>query len=389
MERKQQRPGAASPRRRKKKMKLRYGRIALLAIVSALAMGSVGYAISNTLVSRPDAIGSSTVSIVSGRDLASVLTARADNLIAEKNQEKAAQEQRRQEEIRVQQMAASSSSQASSSQAATPPANEASSSSSSAPAQNGASSAASSAAASSQASSSQPAATFDPNSLGASGAANIPQWKAINADVRGWIKVPNTNISYPVVVGPDNNYYANLGYYKEQSRDGVIWADSGTKFGKKADISRNTVLYGHNWTNYSANPRIGNANDRMFAQLTAFHHLNFAQKTPYIQYSTEDESMVFKVFAVFYTEVDFNYISSDPEDPNFLYIIQEAQRRSRFTYDVDVNTTDKILTLSTCTRAYGPSDRQRFVVMARLLRDGEEITPVTITDNPNHKKPTL
>ena len=52
--------------------------------------------------------------------------------------------------------------------------------------------------------------------------------------------------------------------------------------------------------------------------------------------------------------MDFNYIASDPEDPNFLYIIQEAQRRSRFTYDVDVNTTDKILTLSTCTPGLWP-----------------------------------
>ncbi len=386
MERKHQKQSAAAPRRRKKKMKLRYGRIAVLAIVTALAMGSVGYAISNTFANRPvDAVASSTVSAVSGRDLASVLSDRAKNLLAERSQQLTEQQRPQKEEANSQQASSSQVPSSSSQASSAPVSNEAGSSS--VPVNSGSSSAASSSgAASSQA---QAPATFDPNSLGASGAGNIPKWKAINADVRGWIKVPNTNISYPVVIGPDNNYYSNLGYYKERSRDGVIWADSGTKFGKKADISRNTVLYGHNWTNISANPRIGNVNDRMFAQLTAFHHLNFAQKTPYIQYSTEDESMIFKVFAVFYTEVDFNYIASDPEDPNFLYIIQEAQRRSRFTYDVDVNTTDKILTLSTCTRAYGPSDRQRFVVMARLMRDGEEITPVTITNNPNHKKPTL
>ena len=368
MERNLQNRKPASPRRRKKKMKLRYGRIAVLAVIAAVAMGSVGYAISNTFAGRPvDALASSTVQAVSGRELASLLNERASNLIA----------MRSQENLDVSdEVEDSSSSQASSSQA----------SSSSSQASGSSSQAASG---SSQASSSQATGVFDPNSLGTSGASNIAKWKAINSDVRGWIKVPNTNINYPVVIGPDNNYYSNLGYYKEQSRDGVIWADSGTKFGDSSEISRNTVLYGHNWTNYSANPRIGNANDRMFAQLTAFHHLSFAQQTPYIHYSTEEESMIFKVFAVFYTEVDFNYITSDPEDPNFLYIIQEAQRRSQFTYDVDVKTSDKILTLSTCTRAYGPSDRQRFVVMARLLREGEEITPVTITANPNHKKPTL
>lgn len=230
---------------------------------------------------------------------------------------------------------------------------------------------------------------FDPAAVGTSGFSNVAAWKAQNNDVVGWLKIPNTNINYPVVVGATNNTYASIGYYKEPSKNGVIWADSDTKFGSRSDISQNTVLYGHNWTNVAANPRIAAERDVMFGQLTGFHHLSFAQVTPYIFYSTNNEEMTWKVFAVFYTEESFNYIAAEPGKDGMDYIIGQAKERSRHNYDVDVNSSDKILTLSTCTRAYGQTDKQRFVVMARLMRPDEEITPVTITANPNPKQPAL
>ena len=85
------------------------------------------------------------------------------------------------------------------------------------------------------------------------------------------------------------------------------------------------------------------------------------------------------------TDLSFNYISTAGGQG----IIEEAKRRSRHKFNVDVNSSDKILTLSTCTRAYGQTSNQRFVVMARLLRPGESVTPYTITANPNHKQPNV
>lgn len=225
--------------------------------------------------------------------------------------------------------------------------------------------------------------------VGSSGKANIASWKAKNSDVVGWLRIPNTNINYPVVVGPDNLYYSAKGYDKNYSYYGVIWADSDTKFGTSSQISQNTVLYGHNWTNYTANPFIARASDIMFGQLPSFHYLNFCKSTPYIHYSTESEEMTWKVFAVFYTEESFNYIVSDPGASGLQYIINEAKARSLHDFAVDVNSSDKILTLSTCTRAYGQTSQQRFVVMARLMRPGETITEVSITPNTDFKRPQL
>ncbi len=225
--------------------------------------------------------------------------------------------------------------------------------------------------------------------IGTSGVGNIPSWQAKNSDVVGWIKIPNTNIDYPVVVGPDNLYYEALGYDKQADKNGVIWADSDTYFGGGRSLSKNNVLYGHNWTNVTNNPRIGNPNDVMFAQLASFHHLDFAQNTPYIYYSTENTEMVWQIFAVFYTEIDFNYIMSDGSSDYMSNVISEAKARSLHNYDVSVNSSDKILTLSTCTRAYGSSADQRYVVMAKLMDPSEAIVPVTITENADFKKPTL
>lgn len=217
----------------------------------------------------------------------------------------------------------------------------------------------------------------------------IAEYNAVNDDVKGWLTVDGTNIDYPVVYYTDNSTYMSLGYDGNYSYNGVIWADYEDKYGNAAEISRNNVIYGHNWTNYSANPRIGDPNDVMFAQLTAFQHLDFAQQNLFIHYSTMDQSMTFKIFAAFYTEDTFPYIYPDQSDEEFMSMVEGARERSEHDYDVLVNKDDKIVTLSTCTRRFGSTDRQRFVVMARLLRQGEKATPYAVTANPDPVRPNL
>ncbi len=233
-------------------------------------------------------------------------------------------------------------------------------------------------------------ASFDPKLMeGDSGFFNIPSYKQINSDVKGWLSVPGTNVNYPVLWADDVMYYIDKNIYKQTSKDGVVYAGPTVRFGNSDSISRNTVLFGHNWTNYSANPRIGNASDVMFAQLAAYHYREFANAYPYLWYSTDAEEMKWVIFACFYTDVGFNYIEPNPKDDQFMQIVNGAKSRSRHTFDVDVKSTDKILTLSTCTRAYGSSDQQRFVIMARLLREGEQVKQIKVTTNSNPVLPKL
>ena len=204
-------------------------------------------------------------------------------------------------------------------------------------------------------------ATFTPPAAG-----DIAGWKAVNPDVFGWITIANTNISYPLVYNANTNFYTSRGYYKEASRNGVIWADGDTKFDANGEItSRNCVLYGHNWTNCWRPVRIGNPGDVMFAQLAAYDNAEFAKANPYIRVATLGGDHLYQVFIVFYTDLSFGYNYADGAVVN--QIISTAKAKSIHDFDVTVGPNDKIITLSTCTRVLGAGDNQRFVVMAKKI----------------------
>lgn len=199
------------------------------------------------------------------------------------------------------------------------------------------------------------------------GYSQMQSWKKVNSDVVGYLRIPGTNIDYPVVQGATNNTYAHMDIYKNSSRDGVIWADCDVTPG-----SHNTILYGHNWTNVSSNPAIGRSSDVMFAQLTAYQHTSFAQSHPTIQYANANGDATWVVFATLYTTDLNSYIYTNVA-PTAL--AKWAKNQSvMYSSSIDINNDDQILTLSTCTRYFGQFENQRFVVMARKLRKGEKLS---------------
>ena len=77
---------------------------------------------------------------------------------------------------------------------------------------------------------------------------------------------------------------------------------------------------------------------------------------------------------------------------NFEALVDEIKVRSLYFTNVDVNKNDKILTLSTCTRDMdvkgNGETNARFVVVARLVRDGEsetvDVSKTIKNDNPRY-----
>lgn len=201
----------------------------------------------------------------------------------------------------------------------------------------------------------------------------------INGDTVGWMYMPNTNVDYAVVQSrQDNNYYVNKGYNKQYSKDGVIWTDFRANSDNSKNLSSNNIIFGHNWNNiYKPARTLGNAkaSDVMFSLVPSYTHLDFAQQNPFIYYSTLDKDMTWQVFATFFTDLSFDYVYPDPKRDLYQNILAEAIAKSEFNYNVPVSTEDKIITLSTCTRVYGNTDNQRYVVMAKLVKEG---TPSTL-----------
>ncbi len=216
---------------------------------------------------------------------------------------------------------------------------------------------------------------------------SLKNLKQINSDGVAWLTINGTNINYGVVQGYDNFEYVNLDIYRNNSKNGCIWAESRCSFA--GGLSRNTVLFGHNWTNWTATPYAGRASDVMFAQLTAYQYRDYALNHPYIQLTVGENIYTFVLFAAFNTDIQFDYIDPNPDDQKFMGIVNDAIARSDYVFSTDVNATDKILTLSTCSQRFGSSRDQRFVVMARLLRNGEELPVVTAKENLSPKRPNL
>lgn len=236
---------------------------------------------------------------------------------------------------------------------------------------------------------------------------------AINDDVVGWLTVPGTEIDEQVVQGDDNKDYERW-YWDKRDEDGdgvpdysfygCYFADAGNTFGNRNDLSRNTIIYGHNMHNVTT----GDKDVLKFGALFRFVDFNgdgtifgddvetandfsFAEQHPVIYFSTTDDEMVWVIYAAYFTDLGFQYHLENPDDATFQNIIDEGRARSRLDYDVDVNTSDRILTLSTCAYKYNDSVAKRdlrFVVQARLLRPGEEIpTTAKVSRNTDVKEP--
>ena len=210
-----------------------------------------------------------------------------------------------------------------------------------------------------------------------------------NHDFVGWIKIPNTTINHPVVKAKDNDYYLRRNFSGEHDRRGTVFMD----YRDHIDfLCKNTILYGHN-----------NLDSTMFSDLDNYKSLAFYKTAPVIEFNTIYHNYKWKIISVFYTNADdkddndyaLNYIYPFMTDESFESYIVEITTRSLYFPDVEVVKTDRILTLSTCTRdmdikGQGETNA-RFVIVARMVRDGEseEVNVDGAYINPQPKYPQI
>lgn len=185
-------------------------------------------------------------------------------------------------------------------------------------------------------------------------------------DAVAWLQVPGTDINNVVMQGDDNYYYERKDEDGQDDIYGCYFLDYECGMGEREHFSQNTVIYGHS-------DLTDNADGPRFSQLFRFAKLDFAQETPYLYLSTQHERFVFEIFSVFYTDTDFDYIRVRMSDEQKLDLARQAQALSLYDYEVDLTSTDQLLTLSTCSVKYGKQGDKRFVVMGRLLPADAEL----------------
>lgn len=217
----------------------------------------------------------------------------------------------------------------------------------------------------------------------------------MNSEIVGVINIPGTKVNYPVVQCADNDKYLNIGITGKEERVGAIFLDYRNRFdhvidGKLAEEnSDNLIIYGHNMMDGS-----------MFGTLKQYrNNVNYYGEHPIINLNSNYKMYKYKIFAIFIVDAEdktdtafecWNQLNFSGEE-EFYNFVNEAKRRTIRLNDVDVKYGDKLLTLSTCNGIFGESGPGRLMVMARLVRDGEDPYEGTQNsrENPNIKWPSL
>ena len=186
---------------------------------------------------------------------------------------------------------------------------------------------------------------------------------AQNQDFVGQLKADGLGLDFPIVQGVDDKEYIAKNFYGESTRYGCPFV---TYTNNIETLDENTVIYGHNMRDGS-----------IFAPLTKYQTLEGYKKAPVITFNTLYQDYQFKVFAVILTNIEpkddngyvFTYYWTNlNNEVNHTAYLNQLSQRSLYDTGVDVNPTDKLLTISTCSRDF---DDGRLVIVARLVRPGE------------------
>ena len=162
-----------------------------------------------------------------------------------------------------------------------------------------------------------------------------------NPELYAWIRVPGSNIDYPVAQheGEDQGFYLHHDLYGTPQFAGCIYSEAPSAKDFSDPV---TVLYGHNMKNGS-----------MFQNLHRFRERDFFEAHPYVYIYTPEDTLVYRILSVYAYDSRDIMESFDFTDTEELerYLDSAANPRSmeaNVRRELTVTKDDHILTLSTC-----------------------------------------
>lgn len=171
-----------------------------------------------------------------------------------------------------------------------------------------------------------------------------------NKDIIGYLEIPDTTISYPVMQKKENpDFYLNHDIDKNYSFYGTPYLSAYCDLEK----SDNLIIYGHNING-----------GKMFGALTQYRNEKFYKQHKEILFTTKGKKK-YKIFSVIsINKNDFPYwkFVMAQDEPDYDKFINKAKKYSIYNIDITPKYGEKILTLSTCDNSRG--DDYRFVVFA-------------------------
>lgn len=184
---------------------------------------------------------------------------------------------------------------------------------------------------------------------------NLQKLYEINSDIVGWLKIEDTNISYPIMQTEEKrkDYYLYRNFYKEYSQMGTPY------IAEFCDVleSDNLIIYGHHINN-----------NKMFGELEKYKNKEFYNNHKVIKFNTLYEDADYKIISVFKTvaHTGFNYYKfyNANSKQEFNTFIQKCKELSFYNIEETAEYGDKLITLSTCEYS---SKNGRLVVVAKKV----------------------
>lgn len=172
-----------------------------------------------------------------------------------------------------------------------------------------------------------------------------------NPNTVGWIQIPETNVNYPFVQYKDNSYYLSHSFDDSNNTAGWLFLDYRNQLDS---MDMNTIIYAH-----------GRVDGTMFGTLKDILSDDWMKLDKnYIRISTLNYNYLFEMFSAYHIKTTNDYLKINynnlDEYQKFLDLVKQ---RSMVDFSTNVNTSNKILTLSTC---YNSSEKM--VVHAKLVK---------------------
>ena len=165
----------------------------------------------------------------------------------------------------------------------------------------------------------------------------------------GYIDIPNTSISYPIMQGEDNSYYLKHLPNGDRNKMGSIFLD----YRNNGFNDKNTIIYGHNFNNGT-----------MFSDLLNYKSFEFYKNHSNYKIYTSDKVIEVAIFAVYIAdatkdELPINFESTDFDD--YLDMVLES---NLINSEVSIDSEDNLITLCTCSNG---SWKNRLIVIGKVL----------------------
>lgn len=181
---------------------------------------------------------------------------------------------------------------------------------------------------------------------------NLNYYIQKNSETVGWIQLNGTKVNYPIVQHSNNDYYLEHDFYKRQTNIGWIFGDYRNNF---EDFNNNTIIYGHNLINGS-----------MFGSIPNLLNQNWFSNPnkQYIKLSTKTTNSIWQIFSVYKIEPTTDYLQAKFNSTSaYQEFLNTIKNRSVHQFNIELNYTDKIITLSTCDNI----GTKRVAVHAKLI----------------------